>query len=69
MRDRTHQIRSTRAPNLRKDHIEVLSHYGHTRTTEVGEVLFRAGDTSNDFIVVLEGEVEVVEDFAGTLRT
>ena len=69
MRDRTDQIRSTRAPKLRKDQIEVLSHYGQTRTTEVGEVLFRAGDTSNDFIVVLEGEVEVVEDFAGETRT
>ena len=36
---------------------------------EVGDVLFRAGDTSNDFIVVLEGEVEVVDDFAGEART
>jgi thioredoxin reductase (NADPH) len=67
--DRTDQIRSTRAPKLREDQIEVLSHYGQTRTTEVGEVLFRAGDTSNDFIVVLEGEAEVIEDFAGETRT
>jgi thioredoxin reductase (NADPH) len=35
----------------------------------VGEVLFRAGDTSNDFVVVLEGEVEVLDDFAGEART
>src|ERR671910_718259 len=69
MRDRTDQIRSTRAPKLRKDQIEVLSHYGETRITEVGEVLFRAGDTSNDFIVVLEGEVEVIDDFAGEAWT
>src|SRR3712207_8126055 len=62
-------IRSTRAPKLRKDQIEVLSHYGQMRTTEVGEVLFRAGDTSNDFIVVLEGEVEVVEDLAGDRKS
>jgi thioredoxin reductase (NADPH) len=43
--------------------------YGETRKTEVGQVLFRAGDTSCDFIVVLEGEVEVVDDFAGEART
>jgi thioredoxin reductase (NADPH) len=67
--DRTDEIRSTRAPKLREDQLEVLGRYGQTRKTEVGEVLFRAGDTSNDFIVVLEGEVEVVEDFAGEART
>jgi thioredoxin reductase (NADPH) len=63
------EIRSTRAPTLREDQIEVLRRYGQTRKTEVGQVLFRAGDTSNDFIVVLEGEVEVVDDFAGEART
>src|ERR687893_1306614 len=68
MKDRTDEIRSTRAPTLREDQIEILRRYGHTRKTEVGEVLFRAGDTSNDFVVVLEGEVEVVDDFAGEAR-
>jgi thioredoxin reductase (NADPH) len=43
--------------------------YGETRKTEAGQGLFRAGDTSCDFIVVLEGEVEVVDDFAGEART
>jgi len=42
--------------------------YGEARETEVGQVLFRAGDPSNDFIVVLEGEVEVIDDFAGEAR-
>jgi thioredoxin reductase (NADPH) len=69
MTDRSDEIRSTRAPKLREDQIEVLSRYGETRKTEVGQVLFRAGDTSNDFIVVLEGEVEVIDDFAGEART
>src|ERR687893_599009 len=69
MNDRVDEIRSTRAPKLREDQIEVLSRYGQTRRTKVGEVLFRAGDASNDFIVVLEGEVEVIEDFAGETRT
>ncbi len=69
MNDRTDEIRSTRAPKLREDQIEVLRRYGQTRKTEVGEVLFRAGDTSCDFVVVLEGEVGVVDDFAGEART
>jgi thioredoxin reductase (NADPH) len=69
MTDRSDEIRSTRAPKLREDQIGILRRYGETRTMEVGEVLFRAGDTSNDFIVVLEGEVEVIDDFAGEART
>jgi thioredoxin reductase (NADPH) len=69
MKDRTDEIRSTRAPALREDQIEILKRYGQTKQTEAGQVLFRAGDTSCDFIVVLEGEVEVVDDFAGEART
>jgi thioredoxin reductase (NADPH) len=69
MNDRMDQIRSTRAPTLREDQIEILGRYGRTRKTEVGDVLFRAGYTQNDFIVILEGEVGVVDDFAGEART
>src|ERR687894_1605452 len=69
MTDRAAEIRSTRAPMLREDQIEVLSSYGRRRKTKVGEVLYRAGDASNDFILVLEGEVEVIDDFAGEART
>jgi thioredoxin reductase (NADPH) len=69
MIDRTGEIRSTRAPTLREDQIEILGRYGQPRKTEVGDVLFRAGDTKNDFIVILEGEVEVVDDFSGEART
>ncbi len=69
MSDRMDEIRSTRAPALREDQIEILRRYGQTRKTEAGEVLFRAGDTSNDFIVILEGAVEMVDDFAGEART
>src|SRR5215213_9922237 len=63
------EIRSTRAPTLREDQIEILRRYGQTRKSEAGDVLFRAGDTSNDFIVILEGVVEVIDDFAGEART
>jgi thioredoxin reductase (NADPH) len=54
---------------LSEDQIESLRPYGETRNTEVGQVLFRAGDATSDFIVVLEGEVEVIDNFAGEART
>ena len=34
------------------------------RTTAAGELLYRAGDVDYDFIVVLEGEVEIVRSGA-----
>src|SRR5215212_9206783 len=69
MSDRMDEIRSTRAPRLRTDQIEILKRYGEIRKTKVGEVLFRAGDTHNDFVVVLEGEVKVGDNFPGEART
>src|SRR5829696_2693002 len=68
MKDRMDEIRSTASPRLREDQIEVLMRYGETRKTVAGQVLSRAGDASNDFIVVLEGALEVVDDFAGEAR-
>ena len=69
MHNRSGEIRSTRAPKLREDQIEILGRYGKRRKTEAGQVLFRAGDATGDFVVVLEGEVEVIDDFAGEART
>jgi thioredoxin reductase (NADPH) len=69
MHDRSGEIRSTRAPQLREDQIEILGRYGKRRKTEAGQVLFRAGDAAGNFVVVLEGEVEVIDDFAGEART
>jgi thioredoxin reductase (NADPH) len=69
MHDRSGEIRSTRAPALREDQIQLLGRYGNAKMTKVGQVLFRAGDTQNDFFVVLEGEVEMIDDFAGEART
>lgn len=49
-------FRTTRGPSpLRADQLEVLKGYGQPMATEAGQVLFRAGDTTNDFLVVLEG--------------
>jgi thioredoxin reductase (NADPH) len=67
--DRTGEIRSTRAPQLREDQLSILERYGQRRKMQVGDILFRAGDTTNDFIVILQGEVQVVDDFAGEART
>ena len=63
------QARDTASPTLTKDQIEFLGRYGETRKTEVGQVVIRAGDRASDFIVVLDGEVEVIDDFAGQART
>src|SRR3712207_9077080 len=69
MTKRSDEIRSTRAPTLREDQIEILRRYGQTKKTNAGDILFRAGDTSNDFIVILDGVVEVIDDFVGEART
>jgi thioredoxin reductase (NADPH) len=63
------QARDTASPTLTKDQITFLGRYGETRKSEVGQVLIRAGDRASDFIVVLDGEVEVIDDFAGQART
>jgi thioredoxin reductase (NADPH) len=71
MKDRMDEIFSTASPTLREDQIEVLMRYGERRKTEAGQVLVRAGDASLDsldFLVVLEGALEVVDDFAGEAR-
>ncbi len=60
---------STVSTTLTEDQIEFLRPFGHMTKTEAGQILIRAGDTSNDFIVILEGEVEVIDDFAGEAQT
>jgi thioredoxin reductase (NADPH) len=48
------------ATTLGADAIRELSDYGDERSVDVGDVLFRAGEDFRDFVVVLEGEVEIV---------
>ncbi len=40
--------------------LAALAEFGTERVVEVGDVLFRAGDATYDFFVILEGEVEIV---------
>ncbi len=56
-------------PVLDAGQISRLKAYGEVRETEPGQVLFQEGDTSYDFIVILEGSVSIVENFGGKART
>ncbi|MSV71753.1 MAG: cyclic nucleotide-binding domain-containing protein, partial [Actinobacteria bacterium] len=44
---------------LDETQLSTLAPFGSERTFEVGDVFFRAGDTSQDFVVVLQGSVNV----------
>lgn len=47
-------------PKLTDEQIALLTRYGKVRPVQVGEVLFREGDSTYDVMVVLEGLVAVV---------
>ena len=57
-------------PNLRltEEQIALLRRAGEVRRVAAGEVLFREGDRSYDFIVILAGRVAIVDHQAGTER-
>jgi thioredoxin reductase (NADPH) len=55
-------------PRLSDEQIAALEDCGTRRSTEAGEILFRAGDRSYDFIVVLRGLVAIVERDHGVER-
>jgi thioredoxin reductase (NADPH) len=48
------------SPTLPPSALAELAPFGHERTVDAGDILFRAGDDSYDFVVVLEGEAEIV---------
>jgi thioredoxin reductase (NADPH) len=48
-------------PRLTKEQIAKLEQYGERRPTIRGQVLFREGDPSYDFHVVLDGKVAIVD--------
>jgi thioredoxin reductase (NADPH) len=55
-------------PRLSDEQIASLSEHGERRATRVGDVLFREGDESYDFFVVLSGKVAVIEGFGADER-
>ena len=48
------------SPVLDATALAELAPYGVERDVEVGDVLFRAGDDSYDFVVLLEGAVDII---------
>jgi thioredoxin reductase (NADPH) len=50
-------------PRLGEDVVAVLDAAGARRPMVAGEILFRAGDPSSDFFVVLRGRVAVIDAF------
>lgn len=55
-------------PRLSHEQIEALAVHGIRRRTQPGEVLFRQGDRQYDFLVILEGQVAVVEEYGREVR-
>jgi thioredoxin reductase (NADPH) len=55
-------------PRLDPQQIDALARRGRRQTTNVGDVLFHAGETTYDFVVVLEGRVAVTQDDGGSER-
>jgi thioredoxin reductase (NADPH) len=58
----------TLAPHLSDQQIDLLRTVGVVRRTSPGEVLFREGDASYDFIVILDGTVAVVDGYEANER-
>jgi thioredoxin reductase (NADPH) len=56
------------APRLSAAQLALLRRYGDERPTVAGQELFREGDRSYDFIVILSGTVTVFDHQAGAAR-
>src|SRR5919108_5092405 len=56
------------ARRLTAGQLESLRPYGEVRRTVAGQVLFREGDRSYDFIVILTGSVTILDHQAGEQR-
>jgi thioredoxin reductase (NADPH) len=55
------QVRAGRSPVLDAAQVDVLRRYGTEHDMAAGDALFSAGDVTYDLIVVLAGEVRVIE--------
>ena len=50
------------SPTLSPSQLATLARLGEERTANVGDVLYRVGDTSYPFVAILEGEVAILDD-------
>ena len=48
-------------PTLSGDHLDLLAQHGSQRTLADGETLYRPGDRHENFYVVLDGQVLIVD--------
>jgi thioredoxin reductase (NADPH) len=48
------------SPTLDAEALAELAPFGEERVVEAGDILFRAGDESYDFLVILEGAVDII---------
>jgi thioredoxin reductase (NADPH) len=56
------------APRLSAGQLALLHRYGQVRPTVAGQELFREGDRSYDFIVIVSGAVTILDHQAGVAR-
>jgi len=56
------------APRLSAGQLALLHRYGQVRPTVAGQELFREGDRSYDFIVIVSGVVTILDHQAGVAR-
>ncbi|WP_405551145.1 FAD-dependent oxidoreductase [Streptomyces sp. NBC_01171] len=52
-------------PRLTPEQLQDLAAHGERRPTTAGEVLYREGEPFREFLVILSGTVEIVEDHGG----
>lgn len=56
------------APELTDEQLSLLRSHGEVRPTVAGQILFREGDRSYDFIVILSGTITIVDHHGGRER-
>ncbi|HUQ64275.1 MAG TPA: FAD-dependent oxidoreductase [Acidimicrobiales bacterium] len=60
------ELPAAASPTLDDRALAELAPFGQERPVEVGDILFRAGDESSEFLVILEGAVDIIRpDGAG----
>jgi thioredoxin reductase (NADPH) len=61
MSDSASRVAAALSPTLSAPQLSALATLGEERTAEVGDVLFQVGDSRYPFVVILEGEVAVLD--------
>src|SRR5436190_8351938 len=54
------QLSDRASPTLDPAAQAELAPFGEERSVEVGDILYRAGDETYDFVVILEGAVDII---------